>query len=114
MIKFIKVKIIKTEPGSTDVLMKFEGRGVIREQYLFLEDRLDNFRLYMNPEELLKSEAQYDESLKKLLISLTFRTPDRYMPTDIEKAVEKFMGIMNTFQNFYEAQNEIFKKLSKK
>ncbi len=81
MIKFIKVKIIKTEPGSTDVLMKFEGRGVSREQYLFLEDRLDNFKLYMNPEELLKSEVQYDEYSKKLLISVTIRTPERYMPT---------------------------------
>jgi hypothetical protein len=113
MIKFIKVKIIKTKPGKTDILLKFEDREISQEQFRFLKDKLDNFKLYLDPENLLKSETEYDEISKKLFIAMTLRTPDSFIPRDIENVAEKFMDIMNTFQNFYEAQIEIFNKQKK-
>lgn len=49
MLDFINFEILdKTKPFATDVMIQFEETGVNTEKYIFIQDRLDNYNLYMD------------------------------------------------------------------
>ena len=66
MLKFIKNEINVTKPFTTDLVLKFEDMGVNKEQYLFLNKRLNNYSSYIDCEYSLTSNIQYDEFLRIL------------------------------------------------
>jgi hypothetical protein len=70
--------------------------------------------LYINTEYSLKSELQYDNSLQQLSIGINIIIPNQYLPNDPNNANEILMEPINTFQMFYDAQNEIYTQKRRK
>lgn len=62
----------------------------------------------------MESEIEYNELLGNLLIKITIIIPEKRMPKDLEKCMEIIMNKINVFQNFYDAQNEIYKRKNMK
>jgi hypothetical protein len=59
---------------------------------------------------LLNLKLQYDTSSQLLSIGINIIIPDNYIPREPEKANEILMDPINTFQIFYDAQNEIYNR----
>ena len=110
MLKFIDIKINEIKPDCTRMLLKFKGREVSHEKYLFLKDRLGTLNCYMDNHYSIKLRFQYDDHVEQLIIEVTILTPEHLMPKDIESAIKIFMDHKETFENFYEAQCIIFDK----
>ena len=114
MLKTSDIQIEKIKFVATKISGKFEDPEVQQEQYTFLKDRLPKYRLYINSEYTFKSELQYDNSSQLLLININIIIPEHYLPMDPNKADELLTEPINTFQIFYDAQNEIYKQKYKK
>ena len=110
MINVSEININKTESVSTEVSFKFEDTGLSQEQYSFLKDRLDKYNLYIDSEYSLKYQIQYNKSSKQSLIRINIIIPNHFIPSDAIEANRILMEPINTFQLFYDAQNNIYKK----
>lgn len=110
MINVSEININKTESVSTEVSFKFEDIGLSEEQYSFLKDRLDKYNLYINSEYSLNYQIQYNQSSKQSLIKINVIIPNDFIPSDAVEANRILMEPINTFQLFYDAQNNIYKK----
>lgn len=110
IIKLVDIKINNKKSEATDLFLKFEDNNVNKDQYTFLKDKLDTFKFYIDNDYSMISEIQYDEFLELLIIGITIIIPDQFMPKDFEKCTEIIVDKMNLFRNFYEAQNELYKK----
>jgi len=108
MLKTNDIQINKIKLEATEISVALEDTGVNPEQYIFLKDRLDSYKFYINSEYSIKSEIQYNESLQLVSIAINIIIPDRYIPNDPIKANEIIMDPVDTFQIFYDTQNEIF------
>ena len=107
MLKTNDIQINKIKLEATEISVALEDTGVNPEQYIFLKDRLDSYKFYINSEYSIKSEIQYNESLQLVSIAINIIIPDRYIPNDPIKANEIIMDPVDTFQIFYDTQNEI-------
>ena len=114
MLKFLDIKMNEIKPGLTAVSIKFEDSEVNKEKYVFLNDRLENIKFYMNDEYSIKNRTNFDAYNDKLSIEFIILTPDNLMPKDFETAIKIFMDHLNTIQNFYESQSIIFDKSHQK
>ena len=114
MLKTNDIQINKIKLEATNISVTFEEPEVHPEQYIFVKDRLNNYKLYINSEYSFKSELQYDKSSQILAIGINIIIPDHYIPKDPNKANEILMDPINTFQMFYNAQNEIYKRKHQK
>jgi hypothetical protein len=110
MLKTNDIQISKIKFEATNISVIFEDPEVHSEQYTFLKDRLNNYKLYMNSEYSFKFELQYNKSSQFLSIGINIIIPDIYIPSEHEKANEILMDPINTFQIFYDAQNEIYNR----
>ena len=110
MLKTDNIHINKIELAASNISVTFEDSEVHPEQYNFLKDRLNTYKYYINTEYSIKSEIQYDKSSQLLSIDINIIIPDQYVPTDLNKDQEILMDPINTFQIFYDAQNEIYKR----
>jgi hypothetical protein len=110
MLKTNDIQINKIKFEATNISVTLEDTEVQPEHYSFLKDRLTKYKLYINSEYSLKSEIQYDESSKLLSIGINIIIPDHYIPNDPNKANKILMEPINTFQIFYDAQNEIYRR----
>ena len=110
MIKVSEFDINKIKSLSTEIFVKFEDHGLTKEQYDFLKNRLDKYNLYINAEYSLKYQIQYNKSSKQSLIKMNIIIPNDFIPSDAIKANRILMEPINTFQLFYDAQNDIYKK----
>lgn len=110
MINVSEININMTESVSTEVFFKFEDNGLSQEQYSFLKNRLDKYILYINSEYSLKYWIQYDKSSKQSLIKINIIIPNHFIPSDVIEANRILMEPINTFQLFYYALNNIYKK----
>jgi hypothetical protein len=108
MLKTNDIQINKIKLEATEISVALEDTGVNPEQYIFLKDRLDSYKFYINSEYSIKSEIQYNESLQLVSIAINIIIPDRYIPNDPIKANEIIMDPVDTFQIFYDTQNEIY------
>ena len=103
LLKFINFETLdKTRPFATSILLKFEDKGVNKEQYTFLSKRLDNFNLNVDDEYSITSEIQYDEPLGILLIGIILIIPDRLVPKDVDKLKKIILDHKDRFPRFYE------------
>jgi hypothetical protein len=110
MLKTNNIEITKIKFDATNVSVTFEEPDVHPDQYYFLKDRLNNYKLYINSEYSFKSELQYDKSSQILSIGIDLIIPEHYVPTDPIIANDILMDPINIFQIFYDAQNEIYKR----
>ena len=110
MLKTNDIQINKINLAASNISVTFEDSTVKIEHYKFLKNRLSTFKFYINSEYSLKSELQYDESSELLSIGLNIIIPTQYLPEDPNKTNEILMEPINTFQLFYDAQNEIYKR----
>jgi hypothetical protein len=110
MINVSEININKTESVSTEVSFNLRNIGLSQEQYSFLKDRLDKYNLYINSEYSLKYQIQYNKSSKQSLIKINIIIPNHFIPSDAVEANRILMEPINTFQLFYDAQNNIYKK----
>jgi hypothetical protein len=110
MLKTNDIQINKIKLASTEISAILEDPEVQPKQYAFLKSRLTTYKLYINSEYSLKSEIQYDKPSKLLSIGINIIIPDQYIPNDPNKANEILMDPINTFQIFYDAQNEIYNR----
>lgn len=110
VLKFLEVKMNEINPSLKEILIKFNDSAVSKEKYVFLNDRLENIKFYMDDEYSIKINLDFDEYSEWLLIEVNILTPDNLMPKDIETAIKIFMDHLNTIQNFYESQCTIFDK----
>ena len=110
MLKTNDIQIKKINLAASNISVTFEDSKVKIEHYKFLKNRLSTFKFYINSEYSLKSELQYDESSQLLSIGLNIIIPTQYLPDDPNKTNEILMEPINTFQLFYDAQNEIYKR----
>ncbi len=110
MLKTNNIRIKKIEPRSTNISVIFEEPEVRQEQYNFFKDRLNKYKLYINSEYSFKSELKYEKSSRLLSIGISLIIPDHYLPEDPTKVNELLMDPINTFQMFYDVQNQIYKR----
>ncbi len=110
MIKIVDIKVNNKKPTTTDIYLKFEDDKVNEDRYNFLKERLDTFRLYVDNNYSIESEIEYDEILETLTIGITITLPEKLLSINLQKCTEIIINNINLFRNFYEAQNEIYKK----
>jgi hypothetical protein len=110
MLKTNDIKINQIKLEGTEISVTFEDPEVHPAQYTYFKDRLNNYKLYIDSEYSLKTETEYDESSQQLSIEINIIIPNNYLPTDPNKSNKILMDPINTFQIFYDAQNEIYKK----
>jgi len=92
----------RTKPFASDILLKFEANTINKTQYAFIEDRLDNYNLYIDPEYSMTYNSQYDESKEILSMGIIITIPDRLIPIDQEEFKQLCNGLIDGFQKFYE------------
>jgi hypothetical protein len=114
MLKTNDFQINKINLAASNIQVTFEDSPVHIELYNFLKDKLNNFKYFINTEYSLKSDIQYYETSQFLTIELNIIIPDKYIPKDPDKADEILLEPIDTFQLFYDAQNEIYKKKYRK
>ena len=110
MLKFLDIKMNEIKPDINKVVLTFRGNEVSKDKYLFLRDKLDDLKFYMDDEIEIKPASQYNEHDEQMIIEITILTPDHLMPEDFNTAIKVFMNYLATIQNFYEAQCLIFDK----
>ena len=110
MLKINDIQINKIKLDATNISVTFEEPEVHPEQYIFVRNSLNNYKLYINSEYSFKSELKYDKSSRLLSIGINIIIPNQYIPKDSTKAKEILMYPIDTFQMFYDAQNEIYKR----
>ncbi len=108
MLKTNDIQINKIKLEATEISVALEDTEINPEQYIFFKNRLDSYKFYISSEYSIKSEIQYDKSLQQLSIAINIIIPDKYIPDDPIKANEIIMDPINTFQIFYDTQNEIY------
>lgn len=109
MIKIVDIKTNENQT-STVIFLKFEDNIVNKELYSYLKEELDKFELYTDNDYSTKLEIKYDERIETLTIEITIIIPVKIMPKELDKSVDIIMNKINLFRNFYEAQNETFKR----
>jgi hypothetical protein len=101
MIRNICYELLDKTKLSTDILLKFEDRGINKEQYSFVKDRLDNFKLILDSEYSITIDSNHDESKNILLIELILSISDLLKHKDIQ--LEQVINEHSyRFVNFYE------------
>jgi len=111
------ITMLKTNDIQINKIMDAKKISVILEdpivefdQYTFLKNRLKDYKLYINSEYSLKSELQYNKSSQLLSIEINIIIPDKFMPKNTTEANNILMEPINTFQLFYDVQNEIYNR----
>jgi len=110
MLKLSEFSISKIKSVSTEIFIKFEDTDLSPEQYFFLKNQLNKYNLYINSDYSLKYQVQYNNSSRQSLIRIKIIIPNHLIPSDTIKANKILMEPINTFQLFYDAQNNIYKK----
>jgi hypothetical protein len=110
MLKTNDIKINKINLEATNISVTFKEPEIHPEQYIFIKNSLNNYKLYINSEYSFKSELEYEKSSRLLSIGINIIIPNQYIPKDPAKAKEILMDPINTFQMFYDVQNEIYRR----
>ena len=110
MLKFLDIKMNEFKTGFNEVILKFHGNEVNKDKYLFLRDKLEDLKFYIDEDIEIKLASQYNGFNEQILIEVTILTPNHLMPEDFNTAIKVFMNYLATIQNFYEAQSLIFDK----
>ena len=115
MLDFINFEILdKTKPFATDVLIQFKENRVNTEKYIFIQERLDNYNLYMDTKYSMSYETQYNEPEGILLMGIIITIPDRFVPQDEDKYNRLIAEFIKGFQQFHERTIQFLKNKQEK
>ena len=108
MIKYVSLQVLdKINSVETEILFKFQDSGVNKAQYVFVKERLDNYKGFIDSEYKIKYDTIYDGSNDILVIWVIIIVPDHRLPKDQKKLIEIHK---NGFPKFYENTMESFKQ----
>lgn len=99
----------KIKSDKTNLLLLFEDDNINREQYTYLNDKLEYFKSCISPEYSVNFKTHYDRCSGNLLIELILTIPNHLMPKNVKKS-HVIDDTINKFKKFYEFNNEKFKK----
>lgn len=92
---------------TTDILLRFEDKGITKDFYDFIKDRLDNFNLLLDNEYSTIIESQYDESKDMVTIEIILTISYLLKPKNVH--VEQIINDHSyRFIKFYERNNQLF------
>lgn len=101
--EFKKLVVLdKTKPLATDIALVFEDTDINKEDYEFLNSKLEDYNLEIDPELKMTQDTGYDEYSKKFLIGVIITIPDRLVPKDIEESSKMMANHIIRFAGFYE------------
>jgi hypothetical protein len=107
MIRNICYELLDKTESTTDIILRFEDTGINKEQYAFLKDRLENFRLIIDGEYSITPDTRYDESKKNLFIEIILSISDILKPKDFQ--LEQIVNDHSyRFIRFYERNIQLF------
>jgi hypothetical protein len=107
MIRNICYELLDKTESTTDIILRFEDTGINKEQYAFLKDRLENFRLIIDGEYSITLDTRYDESKKNLFIEVILSISDILKPKDFQ--LEQIVNDHSyRFIRFYERNIQLF------
>ena len=92
----------RTNPFARDILIQFEDSDVNQTQCTFIEDRLDNYHLYLDRAYSVTNVSEYDSSKEMLLLGVVITIPDRLIPEDLEKLTQLRLDLIEGFEKYYE------------
>lgn len=61
---------------STDILLKFEDKGINKDCYHHIKERMEDFKLDNKSEYSITMDSEYDYSREVLLIEIILSIPD--------------------------------------
>lgn len=113
LMRNISYEILDKKELTTDILFKFEDIGINRDFYVFIKDKLGNFKLEINNNYSITAiDSKYDESKKLLLIEFTLSIPDIYKP--LTNNLEQIINDKTyKFTKFYEMIIQLFNSKNK-
>jgi len=92
----------KTKPLATDIALVFEDTDINKEDYEFLNSKLEDYNLEIDPELKMTQDTGYDEYSERFLIGVIITIPDSLIPNDIDERVKMMMIHIIRFTEFYE------------
>ena len=109
LMRNISYEVLDKKELTTDILFKFEDIGINKDFYVFIKDKLANFKVEINNNySITVIDSEYDESKKLLLIEFILSIPDIYKPLD--KNLEQIINDKTyKFTKFYDRHIELFK-----
>ncbi len=108
MIRNICYELLDNKDSTSDILLRFEDTGINAEQYAYLKDRLDNFKLIIDTEYSVAVNSTYDESEKKLFLEIILSITDILKPKNFE--LEQIINDHSyRFIKFYERNIHTYK-----
>ena len=108
MIRNICYELLDKTKSTTDIILRFEDKGITTEQYAFLKDRLNNFSLIIDGEYSITLDTRYDESKKVLFIEIILSISDILKPKDFQ--LEQIVNDHSyRFIRFYERNMQLIK-----
>ena len=113
MIRNISYELLDKTKLTTDILLRFEDKGITKDFYDFIKDRLDSFKLEINHKYSITTiDSKYDESKKLLLVEFILSIPDIHKPLDVD--LEQIINDKTyKFTKFYERNIKLFKSKNK-
>jgi hypothetical protein len=84
VIKNVSYEILDKTKYNTDILLKFSDSGINKEQYTFISERLEDFKLDIDSYYSITLDTKYEESKEILLIRIILSIPDIYKPKDMD------------------------------
>jgi hypothetical protein len=108
MIRNICYELLEKTWPTTDILLRFEDKGINKEKYTFIKERIDNYSLIANRKYRITVNSKYDESNKILSIGLIISIPDKRESKNLY--LEQIINDHSyNFIKFYERNNKLFK-----
>lgn len=107
MIRNISYEVINKTHLTTDILIKFEDKGINKDQYDFIKDRLQYFKLNINIKYPITLDFECDYSKKILFIQIFLSLSDPISSLKLEQMINH---ISYKFIEFYEREILLFKK----
>jgi hypothetical protein len=109
----ISYELLDKTKLTTDILLRFEDSGINKDQYTFIKDRLNNFKLILDKEYSTIINSDYDESKGILIIEITLSISDLLKPKHVQ--LEQIINDHSyRFIKFYERNIQIFNNKNKK
>lgn len=109
LIRNISYEILDKTHLTTDILIKFEDKGIKKDFYEFIKDWLEDFKLDIIKEYSITIDSECDYSTDILLIEIVLSIPDLHKPLDLD--LEQIINHLTyKFTKFYEREIQLFNK----
>lgn len=101
--EFRKLEVLdKTKPVATDIALVFEDTNVNKEDYEFLNSKLEDYNLEIDSELKMTSDTRYDEYSGSFIIGVVITIPDSLIPNDVDELGEMMINHVKKFNGFYD------------